>query len=148
MRNPCTQTKGNFCICGDYSVTVNHQLETQHLMPSPDDPMHTPCLLFYKDWSNGCKQSGETSQRWLALSTHSSRHAPNTCDYGLAYQMPQGISKKTGSFYLWPPRSSSIPRQHPSQLSKFKGAPAKSLRFALVLQQKRQQWRLEKCDFT
>ena len=34
------QKKANLCVCGDYSVTVNHQLEThRHPIPSPDNLM-------------------------------------------------------------------------------------------------------------
>ena len=62
-------------LCGDYSVTVNHQLETRHFIPSPDDLKQRLSGGYYftkidlSDAYNQVKLSPESQQR-LALSTH------------------------------------------------------------------------------
>ena len=90
------QKKANLRVCRDYSVTVNHQLETyQHPIPSSDDLMqkHSGGNYFTKialaDAYNQVKLSPE-SQRWLALSTH----------WGVFLQMRLlfGISSAPGYF--------------------------------------------------
>ncbi len=70
------QRKRRLQICGDYSVTVNAQLETQRYpIPRPEDLMHKLSGGYYfskidlADAYNQIKL-GPESQRRLALSTH------------------------------------------------------------------------------
>ena len=69
------QKKANLRVCRDYSVTINHQLETHHPTPSQDDLMQRLSGSFYftkidlVNSYNQVKLSPE-SQRRLALSTY------------------------------------------------------------------------------
>ena len=90
------QKRANLRVCGDYSVTVNHQLEAhRHPIPLPDDLMRKLGGGYYftkidlADAYNQVKLSPE-SQRRLALSTHRG--------VLLQTRLPFGISSAPGYF--------------------------------------------------
>jgi len=90
------QERASLRVCGDYSVTVNHQLEThRHPIPSPDDLMHRLGGSYYftkidlADAYNQVKLAPE-SQRRLALSTHRG--------VLLQTRLPLGITSAPGYF--------------------------------------------------
>ena len=81
---------GQLRVCGDYSVTVNAQLEThRHPMPRSDDWWG---LLLHQDVSNAYSQIklAPGSQKRLALSTHRGVQ--------LQTQLPFGRSSAPGYF--------------------------------------------------
>ena len=89
------QKKAKLRVCGDYSVTVNQQLETHwHPIPSPDDLMQRLkwWLLLPKDRSGRCVQPGEpvTRKPTAASTQYSSRDTPTDAPTYLF----QDISKK------------------------------------------------------
>ena len=90
------QQRAKLRVCGDYSATVNHQLEThRHPIPLPDDLMRRLGGGYYftkidlADAYNQVKLSPE-SQRRLALSTHRG--------VLLQTRLPFGISSAPGYF--------------------------------------------------
>ena len=146
------QKKAKLRVCRDYSVTVNHQLEThQHPIPSPDDLMQRLSGGYYftkidlVDAYNQVKLSPE-SQQQLALSTHR----------GILLQtrLPFGISSAPGYFQEIMDRLTCDLKGVAVYLDDIlvSGANAnehlQNLRALLQrLQEKGLRCRLEKCDF-
>ena len=146
------QKKASLRVCGDYSVTVNHQLEThRHPIPLPDDLMHRLGGGYYftkidlADAYNQVKLSPE-SQRRLALSTHRG--------VLLQTRLPFGISSAPGYFQEIMDRLTSDLKGVAVYLDDIlvSGANAKehleNLRALLQrLQEKGLRCKLEKCKF-
>ncbi|XP_062521210.1 uncharacterized protein K02A2.6-like [Corticium candelabrum] len=88
--------QGSIRVCGDYSVTVNPQLEThRHPLPLPEDLMHRLGGGYYFskiDLADAYNQIplGPESQKRLALSTHKG--------VLLQKRLPYGISSAPGYF--------------------------------------------------
>ena len=90
------QQKHELRVCGDYSVTVNHQLEAHRQpIPLPDDLMRKlggGCGFTKIDLADAYNQIAQApeSQRRLALSTHRG--------VLLQKRLPFGISSAPGYF--------------------------------------------------
>ena len=119
------QVKPKIRVCGDYSVTVNSQLEThRHPIPLPEDLMRKlgGGYCFTKiDLADAYNQIklGPESQRKLALSITDASSVRNHLGTRL-------FSRNNRAAYKWSPSCSCLPGWHPGQRLQRYGASEKS----------------------